>query len=77
MTSPVPRVGEAGLGQLLAAYDGYCEEPYRLGEFVTVREGLFPVVGVVVSSQSGPEDPTRGLQPRGAPGPDGCRDHGG
>jgi len=72
MTPLIPRVVEASLGRLLAAYDGYCEEPYALGEFVTVREGRFPVIGVVVSSQSRPEDPSRTLQPRGQPGQSGA-----
>lgn len=68
MSARVPRVVEANLQRIVCAYDGYSENPYALGEFVMVREGQFPTFGVVVTSESGPEDPSRGLQPRGEPG---------
>jgi hypothetical protein len=63
-----PRVVAANLRGFTLAYGRYVEEPYHLGEFVIVREGTFPVVGVLVATESGPEDPTRPLQPRGGPG---------
>ena len=68
MTDPGPRVIEASLRGFVCAYARYTEAPYRLGEFVVVREGSYPVIGVVASVQSGPEDSSRSLQPRGAPG---------
>lgn len=68
MTDPGPRVIEASLRGFVSAYQRYTESPFQLGEFVVVREGRYPVIGVVASVQSGPEDQTRSLQPRGAPG---------
>lgn len=68
MTDPGPRVIEANLRGFVCAYAHYTETPFQLGEFVVVREGRYPVIGVVASVQSGPEDPSRSLQARGAPG---------
>ncbi|KAA0240954.1 MAG: hypothetical protein DYG91_10730 [Chloroflexi bacterium CFX7] len=68
MTAPVPRVVQAGLRTFQCAYERYVEEPFRLGQFVAVREGPFVAAGVVTDSASGPEDPSRPLQPRGADG---------
>ncbi len=65
--TPTPRVIEAGLRGFACAYERYIEEPFRLGQFVAVREGPCIVLGVVTDSASGPEDPSRPLQPRGAP----------
>jgi len=59
---------EAGLRGFVCAYERYVEDPFRLGQFVAVREGPCVVLGVVTDSASGPEDPSRPLQPRGAPG---------
>jgi hypothetical protein len=61
-------VVEAGLRSFACAYDHYVEEPFPLGELVVVREGAVTVAGVVADAASGPEDPTRPLQPRGQPG---------
>jgi len=58
-----PRVVEASLRSFFCAYPAYVEEPFRLGQLVAVREGAWPVLGVVVDVASGPEDPTRPLQP--------------
>ncbi|MCC6382692.1 MAG: hypothetical protein IT304_09280 [Dehalococcoidia bacterium] len=66
--SSTPRVVEAGLRTFLCAYEGYEEDPFCLGEFVVVREGAFPALGVVVDAASGPEDPSRPLQAQGAAG---------
>lgn len=63
--TPTPRVIEAGLRSFACAYERYIEDPYRLGQFVAVREGPCVVLGVVTDSASGPEDPSRPLQPRG------------
>lgn len=65
MTSPTPRVVEAGLRAFQCAYERYVEDPFRLGQFVAVREGPCVVVGVVTDAVSGPEDPSRPLQSRG------------
>jgi len=64
--TPTPRVVEAGLRGFACAYERYLEDPFRLGQFVAVREGPCVVLGVVTDSASGPEDPSRPLQPRGA-----------
>lgn len=63
--SRTPRVVEAALRTFQCAYEGYEEDPFALGAFVVVREGAFPALGVVVDAASGPEDPSRPLQPRG------------
>lgn len=68
MTAPIPRVVEAGLRTFQCAYERYVEDPFRLGQFVAVREGSCVVAGVVTDAMSGPEDPSRPLQPRGAAG---------
>lgn len=68
MSEAPPRVVEANLRGLVCSYERYTETPYELGEFVVVREGSYPVFGVVVSVESGPEDPTRSLLPRGTAG---------
>jgi hypothetical protein len=61
-------VVEAGLRAFTCAYDGYVEEPLPLGCLVAVREGAVTVLGVVADLASGPDDPSRPLQPRGEPG---------
>lgn len=61
-----PRVVEATLRGFVCAYERYAEEPFRLGQFVIVREGPAPILGVVAETASGPEDPTRPLQATGA-----------
>jgi hypothetical protein len=63
-----PRVVEAGLRGFACLYSGYVESPYALGQLVAVREGSQVVLGVVADCQSGPEDPSRPLQHRGAAG---------
>lgn len=63
-----PRVVEAGLRVFQCAYERYVEEPFALGKMVAVREGPWAILGVVADAVSGPEDPTRPLQVRGAPG---------
>lgn len=60
-----PRVVEAGLRSFTCAYERYVEEPFRLGQFVAVREGPWPIVAVVSDVASGPEDPSRPLQATG------------
>ena len=62
------RVVEASLRSFVCAYGGYVEEPFQLGQMVAVREGAWPVLGVVADVSSGPEDPTRPLQPPVAAG---------
>ena len=66
--SDTPRVVEAGLRSYQCAYEGYCESPFSLGQIVAVREGPWPILGVVADAASGPEDPTRPLQARGGAG---------
>ncbi len=61
----LPRVIEAGLRAFTCAYDRYVDEPLRLGQIVAVREGPGTVFGVIADVVSGPEDPTRPLQPGG------------
>jgi len=56
-------VVEAGLRQFSCAYEEYVEAPFELGCMVAVREGPCIILGVVAESLSGPEDPTRPLQP--------------
>jgi len=68
VTAAAPRVIESKLRGFSCAYSDYVDDPYQLGEFVVVREGRFPVIGVVSAVESGPEDPSRPLLPRGAPG---------
>lgn len=63
-----PRVTEAGLRSFVCAYERYTDAPFRLGQLLAVREGPWSSLGVVADTQSGPDDPTRPLQPRGAPG---------
>jgi hypothetical protein len=63
MANESPRVVDASLRSFVCAYPQYVEEPFRLGQLVVVREGRFPVFGVVADVASGPEDPTRPLQP--------------
>lgn len=63
--SEAPRVVEAGLRVFACAYERYVEDTLLLGQFVTVREGRFPVFGVVAETASGPEDQSRPLQPTG------------
>ena len=59
----MPRVVEAGLRNFACAYDRYVEAPVTLGSIVAVREGPGTVFGVVADAESGPEDPTRPIQP--------------
>jgi hypothetical protein len=67
-----PRVIEASLRSFVCAYERYEETPFSLGQLVIVREGPAFAVGVVADAESGPEDPTRPLQPRGAAGQSGA-----
>lgn len=67
MSMETARVVEAGLRSFQCAYEGYAEEPFQLGQFVVVREGRGAVLGVVADVASGPDDPSRPLQPRGKP----------
>lgn len=67
MTS-LPRVIEASLRGFTCAYQTYVEEPHPLGRVVAVREGPQTILGVVADTVSGPEDPSRPLQPRGLAG---------
>ena len=64
----VARVVRADVRTFDCAYAAYVREPLRLGQMVAAREGPFAVLGVVAGSESGPEDPSRPLRPRGAPG---------
>jgi hypothetical protein len=66
--SSTPRVVEAGIRQFVAAYERYEASPPALGALVVVREGPWPVYGVVADVASGPLDPSRPLDPRGVPG---------
>ncbi len=66
--SETPRVVESGLRSFQCAYEGYCESPFSLGQLVAVREGAWPILGVVADAASGPDDPTRPLQARGGVG---------
>ena len=63
-----PRVVESSVRSFVCVYERYEEAPFRLGTLVAVREGSATVLGVVADIESGPEDPTRPLQPRGNPG---------
>jgi hypothetical protein len=66
--APPLRIVAASLRAFDCSYSRYVEDPPPLGALVAVREGQFPVFGVVVNVESGPEDPTRPLQPLGEPG---------
>jgi hypothetical protein len=59
---------EASLRCFRCAYPRYVEEPVSMGEMVAVREGRCTILGAVASIESGPEDPTRPMQPRGEAG---------
>ncbi len=72
MTSSIPRVTEASVRSFVCAYERYEEAPFALGQLVAVREGAATIVGVVAEIESGPDDPTRPLQPRGEPGQSGA-----
>lgn len=61
------RVVAGSLRAFDCAYPRYVECPPPLGRIVAVREGATPVFGVVADVESGPEDPTRPLQPLGSP----------
>jgi len=50
------------------AYARYTSEPFALGQMLVVREGRYLTFGVVTGSESGPDDPSRPLVPRGDPG---------
>lgn len=60
-----PRVVEAGLRSFVCAYERYAERPFQLGQIVAVREGPWSILGCVVDTESGPEDPGRPLQAQG------------
>ena len=62
------RVVRASVRAFDCAYARYTSEPFALGQMLAVREGRYLTFGVVVGSESGPEDPARPLLPRGAPG---------
>lgn len=64
----IPRVVDATLRSFTCAYERYVEEPYQLGQFVSVREAGLVVHGVVADIASGPEDPTRPIYPQEAAG---------
>ncbi len=68
MSSQAPRVVEAWIRGFRCAYERYVEQPYALGQMVAVREGALTILGVVADAESGPEDPSRPLQARGASG---------
>lgn len=70
LESATPRVVGATLRSFTCAYERYVEEPFRLGQFVSVRESGRAVHGVVAEAESGPEDPTRPIYPQEAPGLD-------
>lgn len=61
------RVVAASLRVFECAYSRYVETPPPVGALLVVREGAAPVFGVVADVASGPEDPTRPLQPLGQP----------
>jgi len=66
MNAPEPlRVVAATLRHFDCSYSKYVENPVELGQVVVVREGDAVVYGVVAELESGPEDPTRPLQPIG------------
>ncbi len=68
MSEPEPlRVVAATLRHFDCSYSKYVENPVELGQVVVVREGSCAVYGVVAELESGPEDPTRPLQPIGRP----------
>ena len=50
------------------AYARYTSEPFALGQMLVVREGRYLTFGIVTGSESGPDDPSRPLVPRGEPG---------
>ena len=60
-----PRVVEAGPRSFLCAHGRDAEDPLRPRQLVAVREGPWSILGCVVDTESGPEDPGRPLQ---APG---------
>lgn len=62
------RVVRAGVRAFDCAYARYTSDPFALGRMLAVREGPCAVFGVVVASESGPEDPARPIAPRGEPG---------
>ncbi|GBD23412.1 hypothetical protein HRbin29_01078 [bacterium HR29] len=62
------RIVAASLRAFDCSYPRYVENPPPLGAILAVREGPCVVFGVVVNVESGPEDPTRPLQPLGEPG---------
>ena len=63
-----PRVVEASLRSFVCAYERYTDQPFRLGQLVTVREGPWSCLAIVAETESGPADPSRPLQPRGSAG---------
>lgn len=62
------RVVSASVRAFDGAYARYTSEPFSLGQMLAVREGRYLTFGVVTGSESGPDDPSRPLVPRGDPG---------
>ena len=62
------RVVRASVRAFDCAYARYTSEPFALGQMLAVREGRYDTFGVVTGSESGPDDPSRPLVPRGGPG---------
>jgi len=66
--SEIARVIRADVRSFDCAYPRYTSRPHALGQMLAVREGHYVTFGVVAGSESGPEDPSRPLAPRGKPG---------
>ena len=62
------RVVRADVRAFDCAYVRYSSEPFALGQMLVVREGRYLTFGIVTGSESGPDDPSRPLVPRGEPG---------
>ncbi len=62
------RIVRASVRAFDCAYTRYTSEPFALGQMLAVREGPHVTFGIVTDSESGPDDPSRPLTPRGQPG---------
>ena len=62
------RVVAASVRAFDCAYARYTSEPPAPPPMLAVREGRYLTFGVVTGSESGPDDPSRPLVPRGDPG---------
>ena len=69
--SETARVIRADVRSFDCAYPRYTSAPHGLGEMLAVSEGRYLTFGVVAGSESGPEDPSRPLAPRGKAGQSG------